>query len=178
MHRVIVRKVSQNTTGQWPKNEQIVNFCDDLPDDAQCEVVGGGWSRYSFPWWCLCLTKSYLRPQSEPSDRLSRQKHLLLVVKREGDEEETTNETVPSVWLILSSPCLLYLHWSTTAEIHLSRSPPMGAQCGPGEPWRPMGGPDPPGLPPACLPSSWLSSHSTLSRCQHTSREAKYFILL
>ena len=65
-------------------------------------------------------------------------------------------------------------------EIHLSGSPPMGAQCWPGDGCRPIGGPDPPGLPPVCLSGSWLSSHLTVSRCQHHHNNIllKYFNIL
>ena len=146
-----------------------------------CEVVGGGWSPYIplivSAWPGLTWDQRDHKDQggSEDSDSLSWQKLLLVVVR----EEEGANRRVPSVWLMLSAPWLLYQHWSTRAEIHLSGSPPMGAQCWPGEGCRPMGGPDPPGLPPVCLSGSWLSSHLTVSRCQHYwnifNQKLKYF---
>ena len=140
---------------------------------------GGRWlvSIYSSDRLCLTWDQRDHKDQggSEDSDSLSWQKLLLVVVR----EEEGANRRVPSVWLMLSAPWLLYQHWSTRAEIHLSGSPPMGAQCWPGECWRPMGGPDPPGLPPVCLSGSWLSSHLTVSRCQHYwnifNQKLKYF---
>ena len=67
-----MRKVNQNTNGAKTENiltiltevlqPQVVSFvfCDDWPDDAECEVVGGGWSQYCSDR--LCLTKSYLLP--------------------------------------------------------------------------------------------------------------------
>ena len=127
-----------------------------------------------FLWWSLplCLFKSYLWPHRP-------QWQTVKTKTSPGLGERGANETLPSVWLILSSPWLLFPHWSTTAEIHLSGSPPMGAQCRAGERRRPMGGPDPPGLPPVCLSGSWLSSHLTVSRCQHYwnifNQKPKYF---